>query len=256
MRARLVVVFVLSLLPFLAINMPVQQLFRFIQPPPQLLLSGIEGSLLGGRIRQIEYRGLAFENLSYRLLPGCLFRLALCYRLEDADGDLHLRVSVSPFSGVGLENSRLTLTMRQLGAMTSALLVKPTGELELQLDDAVLARDGLGDLQGVIYWKQAGIEGENLSLGDFRADIARTEQGVELRFADMPGARIGVAGSLQLDARRYRLDLKLEARPELAESARNALELLARKTGLNRYRIQRQGVLPQPLPLLAGGDDR
>jgi hypothetical protein len=126
----------------------------------------------------------------------------------------------------------------------------------LQLDVEALQLDGLGrlgELQAVLFWRNAGIEGESVELGDFRADVERQPKGLRIRLSDLPGAHLGVSGDLILEADAYRLDLQLQARPGLGESAVNALQLLARKNGPSRYRIQRQGRLPRPLPWLAPG---
>ena len=254
MRGRLLLVFLLSLLLFLMVNMPVVQLFRFSAPPPDVGIEGLEGSLLAGRVRRLTLRGLAFEDVEYRLRPLCLLRLALCYRLESDAGDLLLQLSASPWSGIGIEDSRVTLPLPQLTALAPTLLVRPTGELELVVDQAGLDQGRLTGLKATAYWREAGIEGEKLKLGDFRADAERSDQGLDVRFSDLPGSLVGVDGSLRLGERDYRLDLKLEARPGLADSVRSALELLARKNGLNRYRVQQQGQLPRPLPLLAAED--
>lgn len=251
MRPRFLLLFVFSLLVFAVVNMPVQQLFRFVAPPPGLVIEGLDGRIHGGRLRRLEYQGLGFDEVSYRLRPQCLLWLAVCYRLTSASGDLNLRLSWSPISGLRIEQGRVRQPMARLRPLMGSLLIQPTGALELQIDRLVLNRGRLGELEGHVIWRQAGIEGEKLVLGDFRADARRGEEGLELQFADLPGALLGVEGSLRLGTEDYRLELDLQARPGLSESARNALELLARKNGLNRYQVRNQGRLPKPLTLLA-----
>ncbi len=255
MRLRLLLVFVLSLLLFLLVNMPVRQLFRAVELPPDILVEGLEGTLLAGRIQRLGYRGVTLERLSYRLQPLCLLRLSLCYRLTDGDDDLLLNIAVSPWSGLELGDSRARLPLSQIHPLVPGLLVKPTGELDLEISHATFDGRRLSALEGTAYWRRAGIEGEDLVLGDFRADAERNEQGLQIRLADMPGALLGVEGELTLGERDYRVDLQLEARAGLGESLRSSLELLAQKNGLNRYRIRRQGGLPRTLPFLSAADE-
>jgi hypothetical protein len=251
MRGRLLLVFMLSLPLFLLLNMPVQQLHRVVTPPSGVTVVGLEGTLLSGRVDRLGYRGVDFRDLDYRLKPSCLLRLAVCYRVEDGDGDLSVVFGFSPIGGLEIEDSRLSLALERLRPLMSSLLVQPLGILEVTLETLQLSRDRrLVALDGQIFWREAGLEGEPQRLGDFEAVLERSEPGVRIRFSDLPGALVGVDGELRLGALDYRLDLKLQARDGLGESARNALGLLGRKTGLNRYRVQRQGRLPAPLPFL------
>jgi len=254
MRGRLLLVFLLSLPLFLLLNMPVQQLYRVVTPPPGATIAGLEGTLLSGRIGRLGYRGVEFRDLGYRLEPSCLLRLAVCYRVDDEDGDLSVGFGFSPIGGLEIEDSRISLALERLKPLMQSMLVQPLGILEVDLQSLRLNPDRYLDaLQGQIFWREAGLEGEAQRLGDFQADLERGKEGIRVRFSDLPGALVGVDGELLLGALDYRLDLKLQARDGLGESARNALGLLGRKTGLNRYRVQRQGRLPEPLSILEAG---
>ncbi len=250
LTVRLIPVFLLSLLLFLTLNMPAQQLFRFITPPPDLLVQGLEGRVYEGRLRRLEYRGMAFNDLEYRLQPGCFLWLQVCYRLRDKAGLLDLTLGWLPLQGVMLDDARLRLPVSQLQPLMKSLLIQPTGEVEVDIRRLRLVDRRLTELDASAYWRKAGIKGEELVLGDFRAVFTRTEEGVGVQFNDLPGALVGVKGSLQLTNQDYRLDLELEARPGLSEPARNALELVARQKGLNRFSIQNQGSLRNSLFLM------
>jgi len=248
---RLILILLLSTAVFLLVNMPVRQLLRWIELPPGLTVSGLEGRVVSGQVDRLGYRGVEFEGLHYSLRALCLLKLAICYRLEDGNGDLRLNANYSFWSGLTLEDALLRLPVERLRPWMQSLLVKPKGSLELQIQTLQLGNPlQLEALRGRLYWRKAGIEGESLVLGDFRADVQREEEGLRLILRDEPGALLGVQGEVLLDAEEYRVDVKLEARAGLGESARNALELMARRDGLNRYRIQRQGRLPRPIPWL------
>jgi len=251
MRGRLLLVFLLSLSLFLLLNMPARQLFRVLTLPPGVAIGGLEGSLLSGRIARLGYRGVEFRDLTYRFAPSCLLRLAVCYRVANDAGDVSLELGLSPLSGMTIENSRLLLPLEQLGPLMQSLLVRPLGKLDAQIETAQVTRDRrLTALSAQVAWREAGLEGEPRRLGDFLAVLERSEQGIRVRLADQPGALVGVQGALHLGVQEYRIDLELHPRDGLGESARNALGLLGRKTGLNRYRVQRQGRLPAPLDML------
>jgi len=253
-RVRLLVAFVVSLLLFLLVNLPIRQVYRLIQPPAGVVIEGLEGRLYSGRIQRLAYRNLEFQDLRYRLEPSCLLRLEVCYRIEDEAGDLSLRALYSPWQGVGVDAARLSLPLERLRPLMPSLLVRPTGLLELDARRIRLYGKRLSEVDATAYWREAGIEGEPQKLGDFKADIEGGGKELRMRFADLPGASVGVEGELQLTATDYRLDMELEARPELGKPARNALELLAPRSGLNRYRVKRTGRLPQPLTLLRNED--
>ena len=248
---RLILVLLLSTVVFSLLNMPLRQVLRVVELPPGLVVSGLQGTLRSGQVEQLGYRGVAFEELRYALRPTCLLWFKLCYRLEDGNGDLRLNPGYSPWAGFTLEDTRLRLPVERLRPWLGKLLVQPKGELDLQLQMLELGNNRrLETLQAVLFWRKAGIEGESVVLGDFRADIEQEGPEIRLQLGDEPGALLGVEGEIRLGAEDFRVDVKLEARPGLGESARNALELMARRDGLNRYRIQRQGRLPQPIPWL------
>ena len=248
---RLILLLLLSTTLFLLINMPLRQLLRVIEPPPGLSFSGLQGTLRSGRVEQLGYRGFELGDLGYSLRPLCLLKLTICYHIEDANGDLQLNLGYSPWTGLSLEESRLLVPVERLRPWMGALLVQPKGGLEIRLQSLRLNNNRrLEALQARLYWRKAGIEGESVELGDFRAEIELDGKDILMLLGDEPGALLGLQGEVRLRAEDYRLDIQLEARTGLAESLRNALELLARKDGLNHYRIQRQGRMPRPIPWL------
>ncbi len=249
---RLLLLLLLSSALFLLINMPLRQLLRVVQPPPGLTVSGLQGTLWSGRVDRLGYRDFDLVELRYSLRPLCLLWLELCYRIEDASGDLLLNPGYSPWAGLSLGDSHLLVPVERLRPWMNALLVKPKGELEIRLQSLQLTHQRrLEALQGRLYWRKAGIEGESVELGDFHAAVELDGQDIRLQLGDEPGALLGLQGEIRLGAEDYSLDVQLEARTGLGESLRNALELLARKDGLNHYRIQRQGRLPRPIPWLS-----
>lgn len=238
-------VFLLSLLAGVVWHMPVTQLFRWVTPPPEIRLNGVEGNLFRGRITRVAFDQYAVDDLVYRFQPGCLLRLAVCYRLTSAPSEADVNLVFHPFSrSLQVVDSRVVLDA-SIVAQAPGLLVKPSGRFRVELATLeVNAQGRIEQLAGDVVWLDAGVVGEDQILGDYRATVTTAEQALRIELTDA-AALLGVDGAANLEfTGAYRLDLELTTQPELDPGLVSMLDTLTRKTGLNRYQVRQQGRLP------------
>jgi hypothetical protein len=247
--------FVFCLLITLLLNMPAGYPLARVEFPQQIKISQLEGSLLKGQVGGLSVKKLVIEDLEYKFDISCLITVSLCYRLNFTDGSM--LVKFVPISG-SLEISRLDaeLSMANLAGLTDQLLVKPAGNLHLISDKLIFEQGKLADIDAIAVWKNAGIAGEDIDLGDYQLNIARQNQQYLVYLVDKEAVLdVEGKGELKPDGR-YSLDININARSGLDANVKNALDLVASKKGLRQYNIRRTGVLDKNLlSYLAIGDD-
>ncbi len=237
----LILLFVLTLAVSLLFNTPVRQLFRVVSMPQGVAMQGLEGSISRGRIAQLGYQGLVVEDLDYHLRPWCLIKLAVCYALESADNTIDLQLQINPLSAsVSASDSRLVISDDWFSALPG-MLVQPSGDFVIDIESVSLQQARLQELNGRVSWNQAGVKGEEQVLGNYSGAINQVDDGLELKLDQSTGL-LTAAGEIKLTWNgSYDVDMTLNGKAGLEDSINSALELVAQKTGLNRYRIDRNG---------------
>ena len=242
---KLALFFVLCLAASLLANMPAALVLARLPLDPALRLSAIDGSVVQGRIGRIEYDGLALDRVDYRLRPRCLLGLELCYRLDSDLGRLHF--GWASLSGdATVSDARLELPAAMLAAFAPTLPLRVTGRIELELNELRLVGGRPAALAGQLQWRGLGADdGDNpLVLGDYRATISGDGELFRAEFSTLD-ANLKLDGDASLGADgRYEIDLSIGSEQAIDSRAKTLLDLFARSSGYNQYRVQRQGSLP------------
>jgi general secretion pathway protein N len=233
-----------ALLAGLIWHMPVTQLSRFVELPPEIKLQGVTGKLYSGQVDRVVFRGHQIDELAYRLQPSCFFQLSLCYGLVSRTDPVNLNLRFSPLtqtlqvfeSGLDVDAS--------VAATVPGLLVKPSGRFRLEVRNLELTPQGkVVTLDGDVYWEDAGVVGENQILGNYRARLETGDNELSIDLSD-EDALLGIKGnaSLRYDGG-YRIDLEINTQPELDPGLESMLRTMTRKTGLSRYQVRQNGQL-------------
>ena len=246
--------FAFCLLFALLLNTPAGHLLAQVKVPDRVKIFQLKGSLFQGRVDTLIVNQLVIEDLEYDLDFSSLITASLCYRLNYPDGSLLVRFA--PISG-SLELSRLDagLSMSNLAGLTDQLVVKPAGNIRMISDRLIFEQGKLADIDAVLVWKNAGIAGEDINLGDYQLNITRQNQQYLISLEDNE-ALLDVAGKVELNPDgKYSLDININARSGLDANIKSVLELVASKKGLRQYSIRRSGTLDKGLlSYLAFGD--
>ena len=236
------VFFLLALILALAINMPVAFILGFVQLPNNIKVYNPQGTLLSGHVRGLELNQFLIRDLEYDAKLSCLFNLSLCYQISNSYGSLLARYL--PLS----LNSELTqvdieFPLEDLDNIPGGLLVQPKGSLQLKLDKVLLVQDKLAELTGMVVWVDAGIVGEDINLGDYELSLNKGKGTYDLTIEDRD-ALLDISGKGDLKSNgQYTLDIKIGTKSSLDPRIKNALELVARKQGINQYVVARKGKL-------------
>lgn len=237
-------IFLLAFLFGLLVEMPVTQLFRVINQPAQVQLQGLQGTVFIGKIDRLQVQSYPLSQIQYSLSPTCFFKLALCYQvLSDEEGlDLKLQYSLLG-RGISLKDSNIELPASFFDTIPN-LPVKPAGQFAINIENLQLDSDlRLEDFLGHVVWSNAGVQGEDQVIGDYRADIKPSDDGIDVALSDQDSL-LGLKGNIKLNWQGgYDADLELLKRNGLNPSIINIMDMLAKKSGLNQYRIKQKGRL-------------
>ena len=238
--------FLLCLVVALLINLPVQQVLPYVKLPSSVQLAGIDGSLFKGRAAEVRINDFPIEGIQYRYMPSCIALLKVCYHIDYDQGKV--QVAYDLLNGdTEVTQSRAEYPIaRLLALMPNTALVKPTGRLQLTIDDMSMQQDKLVAVKGKLVWNNLGLDddGIKLDLGDYQVDFTGNPEGYEFTFSDL-NAALNVSGDGNVSAAGdYEVDVKIAAETGIDPQVKSILNIVASRSSVNKYRIVQQGRLP------------
>jgi len=236
-----IVLFLVTLLFSLAINLPVRHLLRFVEIKAPLQLHGLSGTILQGKIEQLGYEQFVVSEVSFSFQPVCLLRAVVCYQFSSDDRELLLNVEGNPLTRkISARQSRITLESELLQDLPQ-LLVKPKGEFAVVIEDLSVVDGLLSDLEASIDWLGAGVQGEDQLLGNYRALIIKQPEQLSITLSDTDSL-LKVAGDINLEWNgRYAMDLQFVSQPSLNPSVTSVLSMATTRSGLNSFSLKKSG---------------
>lgn len=165
--------------------------------PPQLVMSGISGTVWNGQAREATVDGFYLRDLDWRMRPLQLFTAKLGFSLESrfisgfVEGDFAIGIGSVRASDL---RATLPLEVLQSALMLPGVRGSVTADIsEVQMRDGIpIVADGSLEVAGLtIPFVQRD------PIGGFKADLFTTETGVSASIEDT-AAVIDLAGSVQL----------------------------------------------------------
>ncbi|MDH5356293.1 MAG: type II secretion system protein N [Gammaproteobacteria bacterium] len=253
-RVGLSFFFLLCLIVFLALNMPLVQILSRVNLPEKLSISGLNGSILKGSAEQVLLDRIALNNFRYQLDSRCLLSFRVCYQTQFEQGKGELQAGLFDQS-LTMINFDMTYSLVNLSAYADKLLVQPTGLLHLTIDSLSVKNQQINQINASALWQSAGVSGELVNLGDYELILSSGNQLYQFQLKDRK-ALLTVDGKGQIKANgQYSANISIRSAPGLNQSIKSALEFVAKKQGLNQYSIRRTGQLPtQMMSLLSFSD--
>ncbi len=240
-----IVLFLLTFLFGLVVNMPAIQLFQVIKMPEQVKIQGLQGTITSGQIDRMLIQGYSLSRVEYRIQSSCFFKLALCYQLLSEDDGLDINLQYSLL----LQGIRITDSLIDLPAsffkMIPNLPVRPAGLFKINIENLQLdTAFKLEDIKAQVEWVNAGVQGEDQVIGNYMATIKPSRDGIDVALSDRDSL-LGLKGSVSLNWQgEYDSDLEFQKRNGLNPSIVSILDISAKKSGLNQYRLKNKGRLP------------
>jgi hypothetical protein len=236
--------FIVCLAIALVFNMPLVHVLAEVKLPANVRISNFNGTLIKGRIDVLEVNNLQATGVHYRHDPRCIFSLEWCYNLVFDQGEVSASANALDQT-VTLTDSKLAYPVSEVVTMFPALLVKPTGDVELIIDQLTINQNQVLLESGALIWRNAGVEGESVDLGEYRLDAVLSNEAYDFTVTDND-ALLKIDGKGQLKSNgQYNLDVSIESEPGLQNSIKTALEFVAKKRGLNQYSVSQSGRISQ-----------
>jgi general secretion pathway protein N len=240
--------FLLCLVVALVINLPVQQVLPYVKLPPSVRLAGIDGSLFSGSAAEVRINDFPLRGIRYRYMPSCLPMLKLCYHVDYDAGQVELAYDVLN-GDTEVNRSRVEYPVAVLLAqLPTPALVKPTGRLQLELDELSMLQDKLVTVSGKLIWRDLGLDDAsgNVNIGDYQVDFSSDAEGFNFTFSDLDAA-LDLSGDGSIStAGLYEVDVRIATQAGLDSQVKSILNLVAVRSGssANQYRIEQKGRLP------------
>lgn len=245
---KLALFFVLCLLISLVLNLPVKQVLPYAKLPPTVQLAGIDGTVFGGRVGQVDINQFILDDVDYDFEWTCLFLLEACYDLEYPQGELELAYALTS-GDAEITDARLEYPAAVLAAQVRNLPLKPDGQIELTLEQLYIVAGKPAGAIGSLVWRNLGVNQDEVqfNIGDYQLDFSGNRQAYDFKINDLD-ADLDVQGDGKLSANgQYEIDVKIESAGEINARVKSMLDVFAAKDGYNKYRISQTGRLPPNL---------
>ncbi|OOE85926.1 type II secretion system protein N [Salinivibrio sharmensis] len=215
--------------------------------PTELKLSGVNGTVWQGQVRQLRWQDQAVGPIQWdlhwhRLLTSATLEAAI--KIKGPQGISGK--GVVGFNGTELQLSR-TLISAPASLLTRSVALPPSVAIEGRLDvivrEAVLAESGCQRLAGQFQWQQAGLTlpSGQLNAIPLHASLACDGQGVT---AQGQGEAPSLSNKFSLSitpSGRYSVSGWLKPGPAYPESMKAPLSWLGSPDNQGRYRFSFRG---------------
>jgi general secretion pathway protein N len=231
---------------FVVALLPASVLLRFV--PPEVTLSGLEGTVWSGSANSVLVRGKNLGRLRWSSRPWRLALLEVDYavELQPGDGNVHVDVRLSP--GGQLELANVTGTF-PLAAIDGLLAPKGwRGTAELAIDrlelEAGFPRAALGS---VVVRELTAPGVRPLKIGSFELTLGEGTVGTEAisgRLSDLGSGPMRVRATLELKPdRSYLIQGEVAAGPEASGAVQRNLAFLGPPDSQGRRPFAIEGTL-------------
>jgi general secretion pathway protein N len=238
--------FLLCLVLALLINLPVKYVLPYVTLPQTVRLTGIDGNLFSGSIVEVNLNDFPIRGIRYSYMPSCIPMLKLCYHIDYDEGQLQLAYDVLN-GDTEVSRSRVEYPVATLLAhLPAPALAKPTGRLQLEIDDMSMQENKLLSVNGKLIWRDLGLDqdGSNVNIGDYQVDISGDVKAYNFTITDLDAA-LDVSGDGSISAAgTYEVDVRIAPEAGLDPQIKSILNLVAARSSDNKYRIEQKGRIP------------
>ena len=134
------------------------------------------------------------------------------------------------------------LSISNLGGISDQWLIKPSGSLYLSSPRLLFRQGILADINAVVIWREAGIAGEDINLGDYQMNVKKGDGQYQVYLSDKE-AVLDVEGEGVLNSGgNYSLNINIKSSAGLDARVKSALEFITSQKRLNQYQIRLSGI--------------
>ena len=240
--------FLFCLIIALVLNLPVQQMMQWVKLPQSIQVSGIDGTLISGKAREITINRFPVRDLRYRYMPSCIVLLKVCYRIKYDRGDIQAAYDLLN-GDAEVSNTRIDYSVTELMAQLPKQLVQPAGKIELTIDELSYLEGKPAKVMGNLIWRDLGLDdsGIKVNVGDFQVDFNGDNTQYLFKIKDLD-ASLDVIGDGEIKpGGLYKIDIRINGESGIDPNVKTVLDLVAANVGYNKYRVERTGRLPPPI---------
>jgi hypothetical protein len=241
--------FLLCLTVALLFNLPVKQVLPHVELPRTVQIAGVDGTVLKGAAAELRINNFPIRGIRYRYMPSCIAMLKVCYHIVYDQGEIQVAYDVLN-GDTEVSRSEIEYPVTDLlDLLPDTVPVKPSGQLNLRVDDLSMQQDKLIAVTGKLIWRNLGLNdsGVKIDIGDYQVDFKGDPKKYDFTFSDLD-ADLGLSGKGSVSATGvYDLDVRIEADNGIDPQVRSVLNLVAARTSLNKYRIEQKGRVPPRL---------
>ena len=237
--------FLLCLIIALLFNLPIQNVLSYVKLPDIVRVSGVDGTLLKGKAREVAIDNFPLWGVNYRYQPSCIHLLKVCYYIDYDRGELQAAYDLLN-GDTEVTQALIHYQAAELASRLPDLPVQLTGRLELQVEDLSLINGKPQILNGRLIWHDLGLDeqGVKLDLGDYQLDFTGDTNRYDFKINDLD-ASLEVDGDGQVKPTgEYEIDIKITSRSGIDPQIKYVLDIVAKKSGHNKYRAEQTGRLP------------
>lgn len=243
-------VFVLVFATSLIVYFPAYIVIQQLPLPPQLKLSGVQGTIWQGKAEQVRWQNHDLGDLSWSVSPVKLVSASLEASVRFGRGsDLNLHgKGIVGYNLNGAYAKNLLLSLPADEALKQASLPIPVtakGQLELTIKDYVYQAPVCLSGDGNLAWISAGVESPlgNLSLKQAIADIQCAKSTVDIKGNQQSG-QVSSEFSAKLSPNfRYQAQGWFKPGAEFPEQFAQQLKWLPKPDNQGQYQFKHQGRL-------------
>lgn len=240
---KLTLFFLLCLTIALGLNLPLSQLLVWVKLPPEIQIQGPDGNLMKGEVDRLTLKNYPINDVSYDFQPSCLSKLQICYQVRFDQGEMDVGYSLINNQTV-ISDANIEFPASDIKLINPQLLVGPLGTLHLQLSRLAFIDNKPGDLEGVLVWRDLGIEEATSNMGDFQIDFNGNQEGYTFTTKHLEAILIVDGGGQLAPDGVYSVDIGIETDSRIDPSVKYILDIAARKLAPDKYRINQKGRLP------------
>ena len=245
-KRHLILLGIIAFLAALIVRFPAASLLSWVKTDKVKVVQ-VSGTVWNGEAGQIQLPDTEnIDNVSWSFNPSML--LAAQASADTYFTYLGGQASVTAAYGLtgdfSLSGGRYSVAAQALEVLLPLPLAEFRGELNLDLEDLVVAGRQLKTVQGVVVWENAKLIRPVLAdLGRVQLDVKPDGKKHAFTINNKRG-ELRLSGEVILESDgRYNADIKIKPERNASRELTNSLKVLGRQRKDGSYRIQQQGRL-------------
>lgn len=240
---RLVAVLAITLFAGLILMFPARVAYHWLAPA-EMELAGVTGTVWIGASRHASIAGVYVANLQWRIRPLALIKGQLTYRLRGAvaGGTLDADLALTFAGNVVVSGAQAAVSLEALAGIAGRRGLAGIASADIE---SLTVRDGvLTQASGIIDVRELRLpEFGTQALGDYRAIISSTDDGIVAMVSDVNGV-VSLDGRFLLRANgQYQFLGTLLPKTQTPQYIRDQMRFLGSPGDDGAYEFRFEGVL-------------